>query len=263
MMNNNLKSLCQSTIPIIKKTAQFLQSELGKVTSQQIETKALNSLVSYVDKTAENQLVNGLRDLLPGAVFLTEEDTVENQSGEWQWIIDPLDGTTNFLHQLPFFSVSVALRHRDEVVIGIVMDVMHDDCYYAWKGGGAWRNDQSIAVTQTQQLSDTLIATGFPYYDFSQMSNYMKTLEQLMQKTRGLRRFGSAALDLAYTACGRFDAFFEYSLQPWDVAAGVLLVTEAGGKVSAINEGKDYLFDGELVAGNDDICRELILLLTK
>lgn len=258
-----LKTLCLQSCEVVKKAGRFIEQELGKVSANAIETKALNSLVSYVDKEAEKQLVKGLSDLLPSAAFLTEEETIKNEAGEYQWIIDPLDGTTNFLHQLPFFSVSVGLKFQEEIIIGIVYEVNRKECFYAWKDGGAFLNDKKIQVTNTTDLADTLIATGFPYYDYEYMKPYLKVLETLMTSTRGIRRFGSAALDLAYVACGRFDAYFEYSLNAWDVAGGILLVKEAGGKLSDFKKGDDYLFGRQLIAANPAILIKLQDLINK
>lgn len=249
MNQPHLEKLCHSTRQLVEDVASFIQDQLGKVNEQDIETKSLNSLVSYVDKKAEEKLVGGLKARLDGAVFLTEEETIEAEEGEYQWIIDPLDGTTNFLHQLPFFCISVALRHRDTIVMGIVFEVNRRECFYAWKNGGAWLNDKRIKVSPRTNFADTLLATGFPYYDYGNMEAYMKTFQELLPQTRGIRRFGSAALDLAYVACGRFDAYFEYSLHAWDVAAGILLVEEAGGKVSDFKGGDDCLFGKEMLAG--------------
>ena len=248
-----LETLCQKSCEIVKQVGSFIKQELGKVSAEAIETKSLNSLVSYVDKTAEEQLVDGLGALIPGSTFLTEEETVEQKDGEFQWIIDPLDGTTNFLHQLPFFAISVALRHHEETVIGIVLEVNRDECFYAWKGGGAFLNDQKISVSDSKTLGDSLIATGFPYYDYERIQASLKTLQFFMKNTRGIRRFGSAALDLVYVACGRFDAFYEYSLNAWDVAGGAIIVKEAGGIVSDFNGGDDYLFGKEIIAVNPNI----------
>ena len=250
MSTTSLSDICADSRKIVSQTADFIRAELGKVSDQQIEVKELNSLVSYVDQHAERQLVEGLQGMLPEAVFLTEEETVARQEGAWRWIIDPLDGTTNFLHQLPFFSISVALQHQDELVMGIVMEVMREECFYAWKDGGAWLNGRPISVSANTQLSESLLATGFPYYDFDRMDAYLALLKDLMQSSRGIRRLGSAALDLAYVACGRFDGFFEYGLNAWDVAAGVLLVEEAGGKVTDFSGGNNFLFGGELLSGS-------------
>ena len=256
-----LEALIRQSCLLVKEVGQFIAKELGKVQANRIETKAKNSLVSYVDKTAEQQLVAGLSAILPNSVFLTEEDTVDDQEGEWQWIVDPLDGTTNFLHQVPFFSISVALRHRDELVGGIVYEVVHDECFYAWKNGGAYLNDQPIRVSSTSQLEDTLLATGFPYYDYERMDPYLQVFQEFMKRTHGLRRFGSAALDLAYVACGRFDGYYEYSIQAWDIAAGGFIVREAGGIVTSFEDQEDFLFTQEVVAASPKIHREMMQVI--
>lgn len=261
-MTAQYKEWCMATVNIVRHVGAFLAEQSGKVKASDIETKSLNSLVSYVDKEAEKRLVAQLQLLIPNSVFLTEEETVSQQEGDYRWIIDPLDGTTNFLHQLPCFSISVALQYKGETIIGIVYEVNQDECFYAWKNGGAFLNGQAIGVTQTAALGDTLIATGFPYYDFERMDDYLKSLRFLMTNTRGIRRMGSAAVDLAYTACGRFDAFFEHSLHPWDVAAGAFLVQEAGGKVSDFGGGDNYLYGKEMVATNAKIYSTFMQNLT-
>ena len=253
MTQNKLETICQKSCNVIKNVGVFLKQELGKVRTEAIETKSLNSLVSYVDKTAEVQLVEGLGALLPEATFLTEEETVEQKEGEFRWIIDPLDGTTNFLHQLPFFSISVALQHHEQTILGIVLEVNRDECFYAWKNGGAFLNGKEIKVSTTKAIGDSLIATGFPYYDYDRIHAYLKTLDYFMNGTRGIRRLGSAALDLVYVACGRFDAFYEYSLNAWDVAGGAFIVQEAGGIVVDFKGGNDYLFGKEIIAVNPNI----------
>ena len=258
MTPTELETLCQESCAIVKETGKFIRQELGKVSAPSIEIKSRNNLVSYVDKNAELQLVKGLGDLVPKATFLTEEETVEQKSGPFQWIIDPLDGTTNFLHQLPFFAISVALQIHGEIVLGIVLEVNREECFYAWKGGGAFLDGKKIRVSATKKLSDSLIATGFPYYDYNYIGKFFKTLDFFMNKTRGVRRFGSAALDLAYVACGRFDAFYEYSLSAWDVAGGAIIVEEAGGKVMDFKGGSDYLFGKEIIAVNPGICDDFL-----
>lgn len=258
MKEINLKKLCLESRDVIIRVGEFIRREKGKVTSGQIETKSLNSLVSYVDKTAEEHLVEGLKKLLPEAVFLTEEETVENQKGDLQWIIDPLDGTTNFLHSLPIFSISVALQQNGTTVMGVVYEINMDECFYAWKDGGAFLNGRPIKVSSSPTLADSLVATGFPYYDYDRVEGYMKMLTEMMKKTRGIRRLGSAAVDLVYVACGRFDAFFEYSLNAWDVAAGAFIVKEAGGAVCDFSGGGNYLFGREIVATSAAVEKEFM-----
>jgi len=255
-MSIDLEKLCRESRKIVLQTGGFIEQELGKVSRQEIEVKDLNSLVSYVDKQAEQQLVNGLGILLSGSTFLTEEETVEQKEGKYRWIIDPLDGTTNFLHQLPCFAVSVALQKNGKTVMGIVYEISRKECFYAWEGEVAYLNGKSVHVSKTEKLADSLISTGFPYYDFQYMQSYLKVFQNLMQNSRGIRRWGSAATDLAYLACGRFDAFFEYALNAWDVAAGAFIVQQAGGRVSDFSGGDNYLFGREIIATNSAVFSE-------
>lgn len=255
----NLEQICQKTCDLTIEVGKFLKSELGKVKAQEIEHKYLNNLVSYVDKTSEQQLIEGLSKILPNAAFLAEEGTVAHEQKDWQWIIDPLDGTTNFLHQLPFFSISIALQYEGKTVLGVVYEVNNQELFYTWKGANAsFLNQKPIRVSQTEILQQSLLATGFPYYDFERIDAYLNMIKPLMLSTRGLRRFGSAALDLAYVACGRFDGYFEYSLSPWDVAAGAFIVEQAGGKVGDFGGGDNFVFGREIVAGNAYIYKYLI-----
>lgn len=252
------EGLCRQACLIAEQAGRFIRQEMGRVVERDVEEKALNSLVSYVDKTAEAQLVEALSELLPGSVFLTEEATVEQQSGALQWIIDPLDGTTNFLFQVPVFSVSIALQAAGQTILGVVYEVNRQECFYAWRGGGAFLNGQPIGVSQRGPLERCLLATGFPYYDYERTARYFTALEYLMRHSRGIRRLGSAAVDLAYVACGRFDGFFEYSLHPWDVAAGAFIVQEAGGRVTDFRGGTDFLHGAEIIASNAAIAPELL-----
>jgi myo-inositol-1(or 4)-monophosphatase len=249
-MDLPLKEICEQACSAVVHTGRFIRQEMGKVADRQIEEKDLNSLVSYVDKEAEKQLVAALQELLPGSVFLTEEETVQQQDGRLRWIIDPLDGTTNFLYQLPVFSISVALQLAGTTVLGIVYELNRQECFYAWKEGGAYLNGQAISVSTRPRLEQSLLATGFPYYDYQRLPRYFKALDYFMQHSRGIRRLGSAAVDLAYVACGRFDGFFEYSLQAWDVAGGAFIVQEAGGLLCDFSGGDNFLFGQEMIAAN-------------
>ncbi len=250
-----MKSKVEQTI---KEAGAFIRAEAGKVSVQQIEHKSLNNLVSYVDKTAEEMLVKGLSEALPDSVFLTEEATVEQGEGEWRWIIDPLDGTTNFLHGIPLFSVSVALEHQGEIVMGWVYDIMHDGLYFAEKGKGAFRNGKPISVSAQDNIEYALSVTGFPYGKPEVVEAYMNILLYLTHETRGVRRLGSAAIDLAYVAEGKFEAFYEYKLNAWDVAAGSLIVQEAGGIITDFSGGDNYLFGRQIIATNGKITKDLM-----
>jgi myo-inositol-1(or 4)-monophosphatase len=218
----------------------------------------LNDLVSYVDKTAEEIIVKGLQEILPEAGFITEEQTNTNIGERFNWIIDPLDGTTNFIHGLPVFSVSIALKDNDELVIGVVYEVNLDECFYAWKGASAYLNGKEIRVSNAPTIGDSLLATGFPYYDFNKQPQYIALFTHLMKSCHGLRRLGSAAVDLAYTACGRFDAYYEYNLNPWDVAAGIVIVRQAGGHVVNFSGGDEILESRELLATNGKLTGEML-----
>ncbi len=243
---------------IVKQVGLYIKDQSLAFNKSQTEFKGKNDLVSYVDKTAEEKLVAGLKNLLPDSAFLTEENTVELEERDYTWIIDPLDGTTNFIHSLPIYSVSVALMYKRELVLGFVYEIGKDELFHAIKNQGAYLNDTKIQLNPTSKISDALIATGFPYYKFDYLPQYMQLFSNLMQESHGLRRLGSAAVDLVYTACGRFDAYFEYNLNPWDVAAGILIVQEAGGECLEFNGGNDPVFGRSLIAGNIHINKEVL-----
>jgi len=248
-----LSDLCEQVGKAATDAAAFIRSQVGKVSSAEIETKERNSLVSYVDKQAENILVEALKPLIPNAGFITEEDTVDNSRQEYTWVVDPLDGTTNFLKQIPVFSVSVGLAHNGEFLLGYIVDIMHDDHYYAWKDGGAWVNGNSIHVSKTEKLSEGIIGTGFPYHDPEKLNVLAEMFQEVLIASRGVRRLGSAALDLAYVASGKLDAFYETTLNAWDIAAGVILVREAGGTVTDFDNGGEFVHIKELIASNSHL----------
>ena len=227
---------------------EYIAVEAARFDHKKVELKGLNDLVSYVDKTAESNLVKGLSEIIPEAGFIAEEGTATHTEEEYLWIIDPLDGTTNFTHGLPVFAISIALMHKGKIVLGIVYEINRQEMFEAVLGAGASLNGQQISVSARQTLSESLLATGFPYWDFKEMSAYLKILDDFMKNTHGLRRMGSAAVDLAYVACGRFEGFFEYNLNAWDVAAGSLIVEEAGGKVTDFAGGENFLFGREIIA---------------
>ncbi|HEX5625710.1 MAG TPA: inositol monophosphatase family protein [Saprospiraceae bacterium] len=253
-----LEIICTQAAGQIKQAARFIREELGKVHSEHIQEKEKHSLVSYVDIETEKTLVKSLSALVPDCNFITEEGTqLPTTKGRYNWIIDPLDGTTNFLKGIPVFSISVALAKDDELLIGIVYDVMQDECFYSWKNGGAYCNGKRIAVSEVNGLEEAVIATGFPYQR-KWMDNLASILTEVLQRCRGVRRLGSAAIDLAYTACGRFDGYYETRLNAWDMAAGILLIREAGGRVTNFKaEVGGILASHHILATNGKIHDEL------
>lgn len=214
-----------------------------------VETKGRHDFVTQMDKLSERMLVEGLEKIVPEAGFIAEEKTRTDVSETINWIVDPIDGTTNFIHAMPPFAISIALMVEGHVVVGVVYEMSHDELFSASLGGGATLNGKAIHVSQVG-MADALVATGFPYNEFSRMDAYMSSLRFFMEGTAGVRRLGSAATDMAYVAAGRYDAFYEYDLKPYDVAAGCLLVTEAGGKLADFRGGDDYIFGKEMVATN-------------
>lgn len=248
------EKLTRDVCALCRTVGAFVQSESKGFDQARIEVKSFNQLVSYVDKTAEEMLVSGLSKLLPDSGFITEEATIKTEEKEWMWIIDPLDGTTNFMHGLPIYSISVALMHRKQTMIGIVYEPNHNELFYAWHNSPAYLNGKQIHVSSNHQLADALLATGFPYYDFERMQQYLAALQEFLKGTRGMRRMGSAAVDLAYVACGRFDGFFEFGLSPWDVAGGAFIVQQAGGIVTDFSGADHFLFGKEIIASAPGIC---------
>lgn len=266
----NYQHLCTQVCALTKETGVFIREEAKRFKTSTVEVKGHNNFVSHVDKTSEQKLVTALAALLPEAGFIAEEGTSDKKGERYNWIIDPLDGTTNFIHGYPCYAISIALtdstlplaqggdvRRTEGVVLGVIYEINQDECFYAWKDSDAFMNGNKITVSDTPTLKDSLLGTGFPYYDYGKMDAYLQLFRHFMQHSHGLRRPGSAATDLAYLACGRFDGFYEYSLAPWDVAAGAFLVERAGGKVADFSGGDNYIFGKEIVAGNAHVFQEL------
>jgi myo-inositol-1(or 4)-monophosphatase len=228
-----------------------------------INTKSPNDFVTEVDQAAEKIIIETLLQAYPDHGILAEESGREHgaKHSEYVWIIDPLDGTTNFIHGLPMYCVSIALAHRGVVQQAVVYDPTRNDLFYATKGRGAFMNDRRLRVSKRTRMSDALIGTGFPFRRGDNFKRYMKMFEAVMVECAGLRRPGAAALDLCYVAAGYYDAFFETGLQPWDVAAGSLIITEAGGLVGNFTGESDYLHQREVVAGSPKIYGQLVTIL--
>jgi myo-inositol-1(or 4)-monophosphatase len=258
-----LNQIVNQVTEVARQAGGFIRQERKNFDPARIEYKGLNDLVSYVDKTAEQQIVASLQKILPEAGFITEEKTTTKIGERYNWIIDPLDGTTNFIHGLPIYSVSIALQEYDELVCGVVYEVNQDECFYASKDAPALLNGREIKVSQAATIGDSLIATGFPYYDFTQQPQYLNLFQDLMQHCHGLRRLGSAAVDLVYTACGRFDAYYEYNLNAWDVAAGIVIVRQAGGDAVNFSGGQDCWNVRQLLATNGRVTEEMLSTIQK
>ena len=232
-----------------------------------IHSKGENDFVTEVDQKAEQAIIQTLHDAYPDHAILAEESGASGSlegadEAEYQWIIDPLDGTTNFLHGFPQYCISIALVYRGQLSVAVIYDPVRNDLYTALRGRGAFLNERRIRVSKRDKLQGALIGTGFPYRDFTHLDAYTAMFKDLVQKTAGLRRPGSAALDLAWLAAGRTDGFFEIGLNAWDIAAGCLLVQEAGGLVSDFAGEEDYLQSGNVVAGNPKVFVQLLQTIT-
>lgn len=253
----DLSKISENVNEIARQAGFFILSEKDKLSSSDIKSKGKNDFVSYVDKASEKMIAEALFKLLPDAGFIAEEGTASGRKGEYNWIIDPLDGTTNFIHGFEPFAVSIALAQAEKLLLGTVYEIGKNECFSAIKGGGAFLNGESIQVSDIDRLADSLIVTGFPYQDFGRMDDFIRSFVYLMQNTHGLRRPGSAATDLAYLAAGRSEAFYEYGLHAWDVAARTLLVEEAGGIVTDFSGKKDKrLFGSEIIASNSKLFKD-------
>jgi myo-inositol-1(or 4)-monophosphatase len=243
-----LDSLLSQAIRVTQKAADLIENEKKNFNFSKIEYKGQNDFVSFVDKQAEKFLVENLGKILPEAGFIAEEGTGE--PGILNWVIDPLDGTTNFMHGLPPYSISVGLMDKNELILGVILEITQRTAYYAHHRGKAYCDDEVIKVSNVKNFRDGLYITGYPYRDFSKIENFNKLMYYFLANTHGLRRFGSAAVDLAYVACGKSEGFFEFFLNPWDVAAGTLIIQRAGGMVTDFKGGENYIFGKEVVAGN-------------
>jgi myo-inositol-1(or 4)-monophosphatase len=224
-----------------------------RIDTLKVQTKSRNDFVSDVDHAAEIAIIQELRSKYPDHAILAEESGAHNGRGgadsELEWVIDPLDGTTNYLHGFPQWAISIGLRRQGRMELAVIYDPLHEELFTAERGGGAKLNDRKIRVTQRRGIEGALIGTGIPFRDPADLDVYLPMLRAMIENTAGVRRPGSAALDLAYVAAGRYDGYWERGLQPWDIAAGILLVREAGGFVEPMRDGQDLLEDGQMVAG--------------
>ncbi len=228
-----------------------------QVPDAEVREKSKNDLISFVDEQSEQTIVRMIHDDFPDHTILAEEGGKRERESDYQWIVDPLDGTKNYITGIPVFAVSIAVKHEDEIVAGVIYDPLRDELFRAEKAKGAFLNDRPINVSQTRRLSEGFLATGFPFKAKHKLQAYVSAFHDIFTTAVGMRRLGAAAIDLAYVACGRFDGFWELGLSPWDVAAGAIIVREAGGMISDFWNQNNFLYNKYLLATNGNIHFEL------
>lgn len=230
--------------------------QLDRIT---IDKKGQNDFVTEIDRLAETEIINTIHKAYPDhGIFAEESGKPFQQDAAITWIIDPLDGTTNFIHDMPHYCVSIAVQEKQTIQHGVIYDPIRDELFSASRGQGAYMNNRRLRVSKQKQLAGSLLGTGFPYSRFNNLDAYMKSLAAIIPQVAGIRRAGSAALDLAYVAAGRFDGFWELGLKPWDIAAGALLVKEAGGLITDFSGQEKYLENGDIVAANPKLLKLLL-----
>lgn len=252
-----MQPLLNIAIAAARAAGNIIIRYMNRVESVQVASKRRNDFVSEVDRLAEHEIIAIIRRAHPGHAILAEESGGHG-SNEYQWVIDPLDGTTNYLHGFPQYAVSIALRHKEDLQLGVVYDPFKEELFAAYRGAGATLNNRRVRVSEQNGLSGALLGTGIPYRPDQDLDAYLATLKALTPDTAGLRRAGSAALDLAYVACGRLDGFWEFGLRPWDMAAGVILVQEAGGMVSDMSGGTEFMPTGDILAASPKVFNAML-----
>ena len=250
-----------TAVKAARRAGSIINRAARDIDALSITRKRHNDFVTEVDKSAEQAIIEVLKRSYPDHAILAEESGSQGAS-EYTWIIDPLDGTTNFIHGFPQYAVSIALRHKSLLTQAVVYDPAKNELFTASRGHGAFLNDRRIRVSKRVHMRDALIGTGFPFRDFTGLDEYISMFREVTSKTAGVRRAGAAALDLAYVAAGRLDGFWETGLSPWDMAAGALLIQEAGGLVADLEGESDYLESGRIVAGSPKIFAQLLQAIT-
>ncbi len=248
-----------TAIKAARLAGKVILDNLGRISKKDIGRKQTADFVTRIDRESEQIIINTIKEKFPHHFFLAEESVKEAETDKYRWIIDPLDGTTNYIHQYPVFSVSIALEYKKEIILGVIFNPLKDELFTAEKGRGAFLNGHTIKVSDVDALGNSLITTGFPFRSKGFIDMYLKLFKNVFHKVSDLRRAGSAALDLAYLACGRCEGFFEIGLSPWDIAAGDILIKEAGGVITDFGGGHDHLLTGNVVAGNPAIHEKLLI----
>ncbi len=255
-----MQPMVNIAIRAARNAGNIIIRSLNQIDSLNVTEKSRNDYVSEVDQRAEQEIIRTISRAYPGHAILAEESGKTN-GNEFQWIIDPLDGTTNYLRGFPQFAVSIAMKYRDRLEHAVIYDPLRDEIFSASRGEGARLNDRRIRVTPRKKMHGALLGTGIPFRPDQDLDYYLKTLKVLIQDTAGVRRAGSAALDLAYVAAGRLDGFWEYGLHPWDMAAGCLLIREAGGIVTDTDGNDDYLESGNVLTANVHLHQQMLARL--
>lgn len=255
-----MKPALNIAISAARAAGQILLRNAARSSDLKVQQKGINDFVTEVDIRAEQEIIAVIHKAYPSHAIVAEESGLQ-EGDDCEWIIDPLDGTTNFLHGIPQYAVSIAMRENNKLQLGVVYDPFKEELFCASRGEGATLNNRRIRVSSQKDLQGSLIGTGLPYRIDQELDTYLATLRALLAHTSGIRRAGSAALDLAYVAAGRFDGFWEFGLNIWDIAAGVLLIQEAGGLVSDLDGGHDYLQSGNIVAANGKLFKPLLTTL--
>jgi myo-inositol-1(or 4)-monophosphatase len=246
-------------VAAIRKACKGVSRDFGEISELQVSRKGPGDFVTAADKRVEAALFEELTRLRPGYGFLGEEQGLrEGTDKTHRWIVDPIDGTTNFMHGIPVFACTVALERDGEIVAGVTYNPITNDLYWAEKGKGAYHNDRRLRVSARKVMEDSLIATGLPFVGKTGHAQALKELHQIMQRTAGIRRLGACSLDLAMVAAGQVDGYWERGLKPWDMAAGTLLITEAGGKIGSLDGDQSPLITGEMLAANHDLYPQLL-----
>ncbi len=249
-MSSDPQQFLDVAIEAAQQAGSYLLENQSKLLREHIDEKNANDFVTYVDKGAEKIIIDHILARFPAHSILAEESGKSQQNSDFQWIIDPLDGTTNYIRNIPFYAVSIALQHHTELIAGVIFNPAEHELFCAAKGGGATLNNRSIHISETQDFSKAFLATGFPHHAKQYLPQFTRSFHEIFYAAAGVRRLGSAALDMCYTACGRFDGFWELGLHTWDIAAGSLIVREAGGIVTDFWGGEAFLDNGFLIAGN-------------
>ncbi len=257
-----MQPMLNIAVKAARAAGQVIVRHVGRLEGLTVQNKQPNDFVSEVDHLAEREIIRVIQRAYPDHAILAEESGGQGRS-DYEWIIDPLDGTTNFLHDFPQFAVSIALRHQGRLEQAVVYDPVKEELFSASRGGGATLNNRRVRVTTLKDLNGALLGTGIPFREDQDLDAYLKTLRALLPGTAGVRRAGSAALDLAYVAAGRLDGFWEYGLNPWDMAAGLLLVQEAGGLVGTPDGGHDVMARGDVVAAGPKVFKTMLQRLAQ